>query len=67
MIDCAGRPGITPEGDELTWCPDRTAHSMPSLVSSVRVTSAAITSISTWRGILSSFLIVSSISFQSRG
>jgi hypothetical protein len=37
------------------------------LVSSVSVTSAASTSISTWRGILSSFRIVSSISFQSRG
>ena len=61
----AGRDGRVPEGDELTSKrPLRRAHSMPSLVSSVSVTSAASTSISTWRGILSSFL---TISVQSRG
>src|SRR5262245_5381953 len=47
--------------------PLRTAHSMPSLVSSVRVTSAANTSMRTWRARRSSFLIVSSISRQRRG
>jgi hypothetical protein len=68
ISDEAGREGSRPEGDELTSKrPERTAHSMPSLVSSVSVTSAASTSISTWRGILSSLWIVSSISFQSRG
>ncbi len=63
-----GRLGSVPEGEELrSKRPVRMAHSMPSLVSSVSVTSAANTSMSTWRGILSSFLIVSSISFHSRG
>src|SRR5215831_17232312 len=47
--------------------PARTAQSMPSRVSSVNVISATITSISTWRGILSSCLIVFSISVQLRG
>ena len=47
--------------------PLRTAHSMPSFMSSVSVTSAAITSMSTWRAGRSSFLIVSSMSFHSRG
>src|ERR1700730_3635978 len=68
ISDCRGRLGSWPDGEELTSKrPDRTAHSIPSLVSSVRVTSAAITSIRTCRGILSSFLIVSSISFHRRG
>src|SRR2546428_11031656 len=40
---------------------------MPSLVSSVSVTSATSTSIRTWRGIRSSCLIVFSISVQLRG
>ena len=47
--------------------PWRTAQSMPKLRSSVSVISATSTSISTWRGILSSCLIVLSISCQSRG
>ena len=47
--------------------PARTAQSMPKLRSSVSVISATSTSISTWRGILSSCLIVLSISCQSRG
>src|SRR5215510_1379638 len=47
--------------------PARTAQSMPSRVSSVNVISATITSISTWRGIRSSCLIVFSISVQLRG
>ncbi len=68
ISDWSGRPGRVPEGEELvSKRPDRTAHSTPSLVSSVRVTSAASTSISTWRGILSSLRAVSSISFQRRG
>ena len=68
ISDEEGREGSTPEGEELTSKrPERTAHSMPSLVSSVSVTSAASTSISTWRGILSSLRVVSSISFQRRG
>ncbi len=68
ISDCRGRLGSWPDGEELTSKrPDRTAHSIPSLVSSVSVTSAASTSIRTCRGILSSFLIVSSISFHRRG
>jgi hypothetical protein len=47
--------------------PDRTAQSIPSRSSSVSVTSATSTSISTWRGIRSSCLMVFSISIQLRG
>src|SRR5881409_1151408 len=47
--------------------PARTAQSMPSRVSSVSVISATSTSISTWRGMRSSCLIVFSISVQLRG
>src|SRR5437660_3789694 len=47
--------------------PCRTAQSMPSRVSSVSVISATSTSISTWRGMRSSCLIVFSISVQLLG
>src|SRR5437867_8080302 len=62
-----GRPG----GPVLVLAklkrPVRTAQSTPSRVSSVSVISATSTSISTWRGMRSSCLIVFSISVQLRG
>src|SRR5881628_854189 len=62
-----GRPG----GPVLVLAklkrPVRTAQSTPSRVSSVSVISATSTSISTWRGIRSSCLMVFSISVQLRG
>src|SRR4026207_1894332 len=68
MIDWGGLAGSRPEGDEvMTKFPERIAHSTPSFMSSSSRTSAASTSIRTWRGILSSRLMVSSISFQRRG
>src|SRR5258705_12912841 len=70
MMPGPGGVGVWP----LVFCvlvkvnlPLRTAHSMPSLVSSFSVTSAARTSMSTWRAGPSSFLIVSSMSFHKRG
>ena len=63
-----GGEGSRPGGVELTSKrPDADRPLDAELVSSVSVTSAASTSISTWRGIRSSFLIVPSISVQSRG
>src|SRR5439155_13468565 len=58
------RPGAletVPPGANLL---DRRAHSMPSRVSPVSVTSATMTSISTWRGLRSSCLSVCSKSVQ---
>ena len=63
----------TPEVPMVFWVlvklnlPLRTAHSIPSFMSSFRVTSAASTSMSTWRAGRSSFLIVSSMSRHRRG
>src|SRR5499427_3225507 len=74
MMPGPGGVGVVPVPVEpLFWVlvmvnlPLRTAHSMPSLVSSVSVTSAARTSMRTWRARRSSFLIVSSMSRQRRG
>src|SRR5215510_254653 len=47
--------------------PSLIAHSMPRLVESSSVTSATRTSMRTWRGIRSSFLIIGSISVHVRG
>ncbi len=66
-----GRPWSVPAGFEprpgaldTSNLPERTAHSIPSRISPVNVTSATRTSIRTWRGLRSSCFSVCSKSVQ---
>jgi hypothetical protein len=66
-VGVVGSPGGPVFVLTILILPVRTAQSMPSRMSSVKVISATSTSISTWRGMRSSCLIVFSISVQLRG